>query len=69
MVGLEKINAATIENQLIQEGKLDTNPSKLFKESEEETIKGKLFWNPTGIPLGNLSDIEEKSKEILCICW
>ena len=42
---------------------------ELFKESEEETIKGKLFWNPTGIPLGNLSEIEEKSKEILCICW
>ena len=41
MVGLEKINAATIENQLIQEGKLDTNPSKLFKESwVSEIING-----------------------------
>ena len=41
MEGLEKVNAATIENQLIQDRKLDTNPSKLFKESwVSEIING-----------------------------
>jgi len=33
MEGLEKINAATIQNQLINEKKLDTIPQKLFKAS------------------------------------
>ena len=33
MEGLEKINASTIQNQLIEEGKLDTHPQKLFKVS------------------------------------
>ena len=41
MEGLDEINAATIQNQLINAGKLETNPTKLFKESwVSEIING-----------------------------